>query len=45
MAWVASRLRLATVVKAGLVIATLGLFLANIASEPVLLYTGLILAG
>ena len=31
--------------KAGLVMATLGLFLASIASEPVSLATGLILAG
>ena len=45
VAWVTSRLRLLTVMKAGLVMATLGLLLASIASEPSLLAAGLILAG
>ena len=45
VAWVTSRLRLLTVMKAGLVMATLGLLLASIASEPSLLAAGLIIAG
>ena len=45
VAWITSRLRLLIVMKAGLVMATLGLFLASMASEPIMLATGLILAG
>ena len=40
VAWVTSRLRLLTVMKAGLVMATLGLLLASIASGPSLLAAG-----
>ena len=45
VAWVTSRLRLLSVMKAGLVMATLGLFLASMASGPSILTAGLILAG
>ena len=45
VAWITSRLRLLIVMKAGLVMATLGLFLASMASEPIMLATGLIFAG
>ena len=45
VAWVTSRLRLLSVMKAGLVMATLGLFFASIASGPIILTAGLILAG
>ena len=45
VAWVTSRLRLLSVMKAGLVMATLGLFLASMASGPSILTAGLIIAG